>query len=186
LTGSIGIFGGKLVIAGAMEKVGARAETVQSGTNATIYSPFTPFSPPQRARIGEYMEDFYDTFVARVAASRRRTLDQIQTVAQGRVWTGQQARDRGLVDELGGLDLAVAIAKQRASIPEDEDVEIVVYPARRSLYDALSERFGRSNLGSWGVLTGAAGRSAMAALAAPALLFRRGEPLALMPFAFVR
>jgi protease-4 len=131
------------------------------------------------------MEDFYDTFVARVAASRRQTLEQIQTVAQGRVWTGQQALERGLVDELGGLDTAVAIAKQRANIPDDEDVELVVYPARRSLYDALTEQFGRSGLGSWSGLTGAAGRSAMAALA-PAFLFRRGEPLALMPFAFVR
>ena len=89
-------------------------------------------------KVGAYMEGFYKNFVAKVAESRHTTPAQIDAVAQGRVWTGAQAKERGLVDALGGLDTAVAIAKERAHIPADEDVELVVYPPRRSLYEALT------------------------------------------------
>ena len=108
-------------------------------------------------------------------------------VAQGRVWTGAQAKDRGLVDALGGLDTAVSIAKERAHIPADEEVELVVYSARRSFFEAITE-LGRSSsaLGAWGTLMNAAQRQAAASLLAPVTSFRRGEPLALMPFTFVR
>jgi protease-4 len=93
----------------------------------------------------------------------------------------------GLVDELGGLTRAIEIAKDRANIPADEDVEIVVYPPRRSLYEALSEQFGAGvGFDTWALLAGRAEREALAALSAPVRLFRRGEPLALMPFTFVR
>jgi hypothetical protein len=88
------------------------------------------------------------------------------------------------VDALGGLDTAVRIAKQRARIPADEDVELVTYPQRRSVFEALSDQFGGVNI--WSVLAGGADQRALGALAAPVRLFRRGEPLALMPFAFVR
>ena len=76
-----------------------------------------------------YMERFYDSFVEKAAESRHTTPERIDAVAQGRVWTGRQAREHGLVDELGGLDGAVAIAKERARIPADEDVELVVVSA---------------------------------------------------------
>ena len=133
-----------------------------------------------------YMQSFYDGFVRKAAESRHATPEQIHAVAQGRVWTGRQARERGLVDELGGLDRAVVIAKMRAGIPADEEVELVTFPPRRTLYEAIAEQFGSSSSGRlWTVLGGAEGR-AMAALTAPVRLFRRGEPLALMPFAFVR
>ncbi|MBI2829338.1 MAG: signal peptide peptidase SppA [Acidobacteria bacterium] len=186
LTGSIGIFGGKIAIGGALAKVGVTTETIQSGRNANLSSPFAPFTPEQRDKVMEYMEGFYGAFVEKAAASRHATAAQIDAVAQGRVWTGQQARDRGLVDELGGLDAAVAIAKQRAGIPADEDVELVVYPPRRTLYEALAQEFGSSSFGVWAQLAGGAEGKAIAALSAPVRMFRRGEPLALMPFAFVR
>jgi protease-4 len=186
LTGSIGIYGGKMVLGGALEKIGVTGETVAFGANADIYSPFTTFSPDQRAKVQAFMQGFYDGFVQKVADSRKSTPEQIHAVAQGRVWTGKQAMAHGLVDALGGLDTAVALAKERAGIPEDEDVQLVVYPERRSLLDALSEEFG--GLGSAGLLTlvGGPERRAAAALTAPVRLFRRGEPLALMPEAFVR
>jgi protease-4 len=186
LTGSIGIYTGKIALGGAMDKIGVTTETVQSGANADMYSPFEPFSPAHRARLQEYMQGFYDNFVEKAAASRRTTPEQMDALAQGRVWTGRQARERGLVDALGGLDTAVRIAKQRANIDADEDVELVVYPPRRSLYEALTEQFGAGSAPSWGALVGRAEQRALAALTAPARLFRRGEPLALMPFAFVR
>lgn len=185
LTGSIGIYTGKLALGGTMDKIGVTTETVKSGENADMYSPFTPFTPGQRERVQDYMQGFYENFVEKAAESRRMTPEQIDAVAQGRVWTGRQARERGLVDELGGLETAIRIAKERAGIDAGEDVELVVYPPRRSLYEALTEQFGASASG-WGLLANRAEAQALAAITAPARLFRRGEPLALMPFAFMR
>jgi protease-4 len=187
LTGSIGIFAGKMVIDGTLNKVGVTTETVKSGKNADIYSPFARFSPEQRAKVGAYVQGFYKGFITKVAEGRHTTPERIDAVGQGRVWTGAQAKDRGLVDALGGLDTAISIAKERAHIPADEEVELVVYSPRRSFYEALTA-IGRSSsaLGAWGVLMNAAQRQAVAALVAPVTAFRRGEPLALMPFTFVR
>ena len=186
LTGSIGVFSGKFVIDGTLAKIGVNTATVKSGMNADINSPFSRFTPDQQAKLQNYMQGFYDSFVAKVAAGRHTTPERIQAVAQGRVWTGEQARERGLVDILGGLDTAVAIAKERAKIPADEDVELVAYPPRRSFYEVLAEQFRSSSFSAWGVLAGGAEGRALAALTTPVRLFRRGEPLALMPFAFVR
>jgi protease-4 len=187
LTGSIGIFGGKMVIGGTLDKVGVTTEAVVSGANAGIYSPFAPFTPAQREKVASFMDDFYRNFLTKVAESRKSTPEAIHAVAQGRVWTGRQALDHGLVDALGGLDAAVALAKEKAKIPANEEVQLVVYPERRGLLDALSEQFGGAGTaGLWSMLAGTSERRAMAALSAPTRLFRRGEPLALMPFTFVR
>ena len=185
LTGSIGVYTGKVALGGTLGKLGVSTETVTSGANANIYSPFDPFSPGQRTRLQDHMQDFYENFVEKAAESRKTTPERIDAVAQGRVWTGRQARENGLVDALGGLDTAVRIAKERARIPDDEDVELVAYPRRRSVFEALSEQFGRG-VNVWSVLAGSADQRAISALTAPVRLFRRGEPLALMPFTFVR
>jgi protease-4 len=187
LTGSIGVFMGKVAIGGTLGKIGVTTETVASGRNADIYSPVSPFSPAQREKLGEYMQVFYNTFVEKVAASRRSTPERIHALAQGRVWTGAQAKARGLVDELGGLDQAVTLAKQAANIPADEDVALVTYPARRTLYETLSERLGSvSALGELRSAVAGGDVGALSALASPLRMFRHGEPLALMPFAIVR
>lgn len=186
LTGSIGVFSGKFVVDGTLAKLGVNTATIKSGANADISSPFSRFTPDQQARLLNYMQGFYDNFVKKVADGRHTTPERIQALAQGRVWTGQQAKENGLVDMLGGLDTAVAVAKQRAKIPADEDVELVAYPARRSFVEALTDQFGSSSFSAWGVLAGGSEGRALAALTAPVRLFRRGEPLALMPFAFVR
>jgi len=188
LTGSIGIYTGKIVYGGTLEKVGVGAEAVTSGANADIYSPLTTFTPAQRLKVEAFMRDFYTGFLDKTAASRHKTRDEVHALAQGRVWTGAQAKERGLVDRLGGLDVAIAAVKERADIDPDTAVETVVYPRRRTFYEALSD-FGR-NSGSVSLvraLTGVHGPGrAIASATAPGRLFRRGEPLALMPFAFVR
>lgn len=187
LTGSIGIFGGKVAIGEALAKIGVGTATVQSGRNATISSPFTPFTPEQRDKIMDYMRVFYDGFINKAAEARRQTPAQLEAVAQGRVWTGQQARDLGLVDLLGGLDTAIAVARDRAGIPEDEDVELVTYPSPRTLYEAITERLaGTAGSGAWTRLVGGSDARVLAALTVSPRVFRRGEPLALMPYAFVR
>jgi protease-4 len=189
LTGSIGIYTGKIVYGGTLEKVGVTSEPVTSGANADIYSPLTPFTPAQRVKVEAFMRDFYEGFLDKPAKARDMTRDEVHALAQGRVWTGAQAVENGLVDRLGGLDEAIAVVKEHARIGADETVETVVYPRRRTFYEALADQFGRSSA-SVGVLRALAGAHgparAVASATAPGRLFRRGEPLALMPFAFVR
>jgi protease-4 len=197
LTGSIGIYSGKMVLADAVGKIGITEEPVTAGANANIYSPFDRFTPAQRDKVQDFMQSFYDTFVEKAAESRHTTPERIDAVGQGRVWTGEQALGKGLVDALGGLDAAVALAKQRAKIPADEEVQLVVYPPRRSLYEVLTQQFrGEGALSLGALLPGIRGAEALrldagaveAGLrsAAPLRMFRRGEPLALMPYTFVR
>jgi protease-4 len=95
LTGSIGVFGGKIAIGGALNKIGVNNDAVVSGPNASIDSPFTPFTPSQRMKVQELMQNIYDDFVEKAAESRQTTPEKMDAVAQGRVWTGQQARERG-------------------------------------------------------------------------------------------
>src|SRR5258705_11569966 len=140
LTGSIGIFGGKFVTGGVYEKLGAHIEATSIGRHAEINSPARPYSPDELKKLQEQLQAFYDGFVEKVAESRHSTPEKIDAIAQGRVWTGQQAKQNGLVDELGGLDRAVAVAKQRAKIAPDSDVELVGYPPRKSFYELLAEQ----------------------------------------------
>jgi protease IV len=186
LTGSIGVYSGKIAVGGTLNKLGVTTGTIADGANADIYSPFVPFSPAQRARLQDHMQGFYENFVEKTAESRKTTPEKIDQVAQGRVWTGRQAREHGLVDALGGLDVAVRIAKERAHIPADQNVELVAYPTRRTLFQAITDQFGGGKVNIWSVLASGAEQRAVAALTAPARMFRRGEPLALMPYAFVR
>jgi protease-4 len=163
---------------------------VKSGRNADMYSSLTPFSPEQRTKVDQYMQAFYDQFVEKVAESRKSTPERIDQLAQGRVWTGQQARDNGLVDVLGGLTEAIGAAKDLAKIPADSDVEIAVYPRPRSFYELLAERLSGSQqvaIGRWVAASLAPGElEALRAIRMPFALFRRGEALALMPSAFLR
>ena len=186
LTGSIGIFGGKVVLGGTYGKLGANVEAVTSGRHADIYSPVRPFGDEERAKLGEQLQAFYDQFVEKVAASRKMAPEKVDAVAQGRVWTGRQGKQVGLVDELGGLERAIAVAKQRARIPADSDVEIVTYPPRRSFYEVLTSPFSSSSrLQGPAAWLGIRDPRAFGIVAAPATLFRAGEPLALMPFALL-
>jgi protease IV len=191
LTGSIGIFGGKVVTGGVYEKLGARIESTSIGRRAEIDSPARPFNQDELKKVNEELQAFYDQFVEKVADARHSTPEQIDAVAQGRVWTGRQAKQNHLIDELGGLDRAIAIAKQRAKIPADSDVEIVIYPPRKSFYELLSDQFSGSNesaaVAAWldtNLSTGEV--EVLRTMRGPLALFKRGEPLALMPFTFLR
>ena len=139
------------------------------------------------------MQAFYDQFVEKVAEARHTSPEKIDQIAQGRVWTGQQARQVGLVDQLGGLQAAVAVAKQRARIPAEEEVELVVYPPRRSFYEVLSEQFEHAGAVDRPARPNRSCRcsaraiaAVLAALLAPSRLFRSGEILAHMPYVFLR
>ena len=187
LTGSIGIYGGKIVTGGLYEKLGMNVEAVSAGKYAEMNSPVRPFNPAERAKMEGQLKAFYDQFVEKVARARHMTPQAVDAIAQGRVWTGKQAKAIGLVDALGGLDRAVALAKERAKIPAAEHVELVVYPPKRSIFEVLSESFGgMDQQAGLLALIGVGDRRAAAMVTAPLRLFRRGEPLALMPFGYFR
>src|SRR5262249_2671087 len=142
-------------------------------------------------KLQEQLQAFYDQFVEKVADSRHTTPEKIDAIAQGRVWTGRQAKENHLVDELGGLDRAVAIAKARAKIPPDTEVDRTVYPPRKSFYELVTEQFSGSSdslrVAEWlHNQLSASELEALRAVRGPLSLFRRGEILALMPFTFVR
>ena len=118
---------------------------LQRGRFAGIDSDYTELSAAELAKLREGIDANYRDFVGRVAQARRRTFDQIEPLAQGRVWLGDEARANGLVDELGGLDRALELVKQKARIPATENVTLVMYPARRTLLEML---FGRSSEGA--------------------------------------
>jgi protease-4 len=191
LTGSIGIFGGKIVTGGTYEKLGAHIQSTSIGKHAEMESPARPFNAEELTKVQEQLQAFYDQFVEKVADARRSTPEKIDQIAQGRVWTGRQAKRNGLVDELGGLDRAIAIAKQRAKLPADREVELVVFPPRKSFYEILTDQFSGASeqaaMSAWISANLTSGEiEALRTIRGPLALFRRGEPLALMPFTFLR
>ena len=186
LTGSIGIFGGKFVTGGVFAKLGANVEGVSRGAHADMNSPTRPYTDAERAKMGQQLQAFYDRFVERVAASRHMAPERVDALAQGRVWTGRQARQNGLVDAIGGLDRAVALVRQKARLPGTE-VELVIYPTRKSLYEILTSQFtGSDEQARLAALMGIPERHALGRVTAPWTLFRKGEALALMPFGLLR
>jgi protease-4 len=140
LTGSIGVVYGKPDLHGLYDKLGITKDTLQRGRYASIDSDYKPLDPAELAKLREGIDESYKEFVTKVAESRKRTFQQIEPLAQGRVWLGSQAKSNGLVDELGGLDRAVELIKQKAKIPQGEKVTLVPYPPKRSLLDLIMSR----------------------------------------------
>jgi protease-4 len=191
LTGSIGIVGGKFVTGGLYGKLGATLDATSIGKHAEMNSPIRGYNAEELKKVEEELRAFYEDFVAKVAESRHTTPAKIDRLAQGRVWTGQQAMAVGLVDALGGLDRAVAVAKERAKIPADNDVELVIYPPPKSFYEVVTEQFSGGSqaaaVDAWMAANLSSGeREVLRTLRGPATMFRRGEPLMLMPFRFLR
>jgi protease-4 len=141
LTGSIGVVYVKPDVHGLMDKLGISEETIARGRFAQIDALDHALNPVELAKLKDGIDANYHDFVAKVAEARHRSFDQIEPLAQGRVWLGDQAKERGLVDELGGIDRALELVKQKARIPASENVTIVMYPPRRSILDVL---FGRA------------------------------------------
>jgi len=134
LTGSIGIWGGKFVLAGLYEKLGLGRESVQRGKRAGLYSEMIPFSEEERDQVRRDLGEAYARFKARVAEGREMTEEQVEEIARGRVWTGAQALEIGLVDKLGDFETALAVAKELAGLePEREYTVVQVRPPRHEL-----------------------------------------------------
>ncbi len=142
LTGSIGVFGGKMSLGGTYEKLGIKTHTWQRGSMANIFSSTSPFNDVERAKFREFLEGFYGTFLARVAEGRKLDREAVHAVAQGRVWTGEQALEHKLVDELGGIDAAVARLRTLISVEDGTDLRVVRFPRQKTLVDQILEDLG--------------------------------------------
>ncbi|MDI1227924.1 MAG: signal peptide peptidase SppA [bacterium] len=137
ITGSIGVFGGKFVFADLWSKIGVNWVTISEGAHAGMWSFNRLFTDEEMAKFEATLDNIYEAFLQRVMQGRKMTHDQAFNVAEGRAWTGAQAKERGLVDELGGLARAIEVAKERAKIKPDVDVEVEQFPADESPLDML-------------------------------------------------
>lgn len=136
ITGSIGVFLGKPVVKGLYDWLGISNEYVMRGKNSGLFRETVKWTPEERAKMEEGANNIYfNNFVPKVAKGRNKTNEDVDTIAQGRVWTGTQARANGLIDEFGGLEKAIDIAKQLANLPADKDVKRIVLPAPRPFFE---------------------------------------------------
>lgn len=139
LTGSIGVVGGKPVLGGLLDKIGVTIEVISRGKNSGLFSLTKPFSSEERSALVTLMEDIYGQFVAKAAEGRKMPRDKLEALAQGRIYTGQQACSNGLIDQLGTLADAVAAAKKAAGVKADEKIELQILPKPKTLLEQLLE-----------------------------------------------
>jgi protease-4 len=140
ITGSIGVISAKVNLRGMYDKLGINKDVLSRGKFATLDSDYTPLSDAERAKLRQSIDATYEGFIARVAAGRHRKPQDIEPLAQGRVWLGVQAKQNGLIDELGGLDRAVELIRQKAKIPATQKIALIPYPPRRNLLDVMLSR----------------------------------------------
>ncbi len=137
ITGSIGVVFGKANLHGLYDKLGITKDSVSRGRFARIESDYESLTDVERAKLREDIDSDYEDFVGKVAAARKKPVSVIEPLAQGRVWLGDQAKANGLVDELGGLDRAIELIRVKSRIPAGNKVSLVLYPAKRSVFDLL-------------------------------------------------
>jgi protease IV len=140
ITGSIGVLIGKFNISGFFGLLGLSTDSVSTSDNASLFSAQQNFTPAQRQLIQRSLQDTYAQFTQGVAQGRHMSVAAVDKIGKGRVWSGAQAKELGLVDELGGLDRAIEIAKQLAHIPASESVRIVRFPREKTFWQLLFER----------------------------------------------
>jgi protease IV len=188
ITGSIGVVAGKPVMRGFYDWLGISNEYVLRGKTAGMFRVTEKFSDEERAKFEEWIKTtYYRDFVPKVAKGRNKDEQYVDSIAQGRVWTGQQAKDRGLVDEFGGLDKAIEVAKQLAKIPADKGVERVILPYPTTFLQELLSGSGENSnteVQQQRAVYAALPEDARRALRYMALMDRmkNGETMLLMPF----
>ncbi|HUM04344.1 MAG TPA: signal peptide peptidase SppA [Terriglobales bacterium] len=145
ITASIGVLGGKLLTSGLWNKVGLSWDEVHQGNNATMFTGTQDYTPAEWARFETWLDRVYVDFTSKVADGRKLPKEKVLQIAKGRIWSGQDAKNLGLVDELGGFDTALKLAKKAAGIGDTEEVKIVLYPRPKTFFEALLQRGGADN-----------------------------------------
>lgn len=140
ITASIGVIFGKLNISGLYQLLGLSTDSVSTSENASLFSFQQNFTPSQREAVQKLMNDIYANFTHGVAENRKMKIEEVNKIAKGRVWSGLQAKSLGLIDELGGLERAVAVAKQLSGIPASRTVRLEWYPREKTLFEWILER----------------------------------------------
>ncbi len=153
LTGSIGVAGGKVVTKGLWEKLGVSWDQIAGNSNATFWSAVQDYGPAQRVRLERLLDTVYDDFVDKVAEGRDLSREQVSAAAKGRVWTGADAKERGLVDELGGYAATLAAAREIAGIPPDAAIRLRLFPRRKSTLRLLAEQLAGEGTGETAIST---------------------------------
>ena len=144
ITGSIGVLSGKIVTSGSWALLGINMRPIGVGTNALFDSAAQPFTPDQWAIFNRGLDQIYEDFTAKVAAGRKLPVEKIREIAKGRVWSGADAKARGLVDEFGGFRAALEATKALAGIPADTEINLKRYPAKKNPFEEIAEMFGTS------------------------------------------
>ncbi len=176
ITGSIGVISGKFNMSKLYKKLGITSEKLTYGKKSDIYSTFRSFTPEERRQIKDEILWIYDQFLTKVAEGRNMTKEDVDKIGKGRVWTGTQAKEQGLVDEIGGLSHALELAKELAGIPSEKSVKLVVWPKKVSF---LSTLFGRGDARSKLDL-----KPDLQKILSSLELLERERALAVMPFWF--
>jgi protease IV len=145
ITASIGVLGGKVLTSGLWDKVGLSWDEVHQGSNATMFTGTHDYSPAEWARFEAWLDRVYVDFTAKVADGRKLPKEKVLQIAKGRIWSGQDAKNLGLVDELGGFDTALNLAKKAVGVADSEDVRLVVYPRPKTFFQTLLQRQGPDN-----------------------------------------
>ena len=145
ITASIGVLGGKMLTSGLWDKVGLSWDEVHNGDKATMFTGTHDYSPAEWARFQAWLDRVYVDFTSKVAEGRNLPKDKVLEIAKGRIWSGEDAKKLGLVDELGGFDTALKLTKEAVRIPESDDVRLVVFPRPKTLLESLLQRHGAEN-----------------------------------------
>ena len=140
LTGSIGVLAGKLVVSDLFRKLGMSTDSAQVGANAAMYSSTSEFSTRAHSRLEAFLDETYKGFKDHVASGRHMTQEEVEEVARGRVWSGEDAKARGLVDELGGSAVALRLAKEAAKLAPDAAVKLTVFPREKEPFEIVFDR----------------------------------------------
>jgi len=145
ITASIGVLGGKMLTSGLWDKIGLSWDEVHQGSNATMFTGTQDYTPAEWARFEAWLDRVYVDFTTKVADGRKLPKEKVLQIAKGRIWSGADAKNLGLIDEVGGYDTALRLVKDAAGIPQSDDVKIVVYPKPKSFLEAIMQREGPDN-----------------------------------------
>lgn len=140
ITASIGVLGGKMLTSGLWDKIGLSWDEVHDGEKATMFTGTHDYSPAEWARFEAWLDRVYVDFTGKVADGRKLPKEKVLEIAKGRIWSGQDAKNLGLVDELGGYDTALKLVKKAIGVSDSEDVNLVVYPRPKNWLETLAQR----------------------------------------------
>jgi protease-4 len=140
ITGSIGVLAGKLLSTGFWDKLGISWDEVHAGKNARMFTGLTDYSKEEWARFQAALDRIYEDFTSKVAEGRKLPKEKVLQIAKGRIWSGEDAKANGLIDELGGYPVAIRLVKSAINVKDTDSIQIRVFPRKKTTFEAISEK----------------------------------------------